>query len=234
MPLPGRPPNANAIANSLNGMSLGNRPNQANAPASPPAQIISTGCTYPYIQKKFLHDGEEYVMIEFLVAGRPATAFQPRISNDNKNLQLVTVHPMWFFEGNRVNTELQGQGENETFTQAHNEAVQVARSRFGNGEAASPAFEVPLVAKCRRDFMEIMRLDYDGKELVNRNGTGVRTFEHILRITLKTTRELLQKPAMPTTYCMGDPDAAWVHVVHPPTGGGGAGAGAGGGGGGGH
>jgi hypothetical protein len=68
---------------------------------------------------------------------------------------------------------------------------------------------IPLRDKVRRDFLESQRLEYDGKEAVHRTGAGggpTRTFEHVLRIKLKTTREMLQQPAIATTQYQGDPD----------------------------
>ena len=67
--------------------------------------------------------------------------------------------------------------------------------------------------------MEIQRLDYNGKEEMLRNGANygpVRTFEHVLRITLKTTCEMLQRPIKATTQYFGDPDADWVRDSYSP------------------
>ena len=82
----------------------------------------------------------------------------------------------------------------------------------------SPAQVIPLRDKVRRDFLENQRLEYDGKEVVHRTGAGggaTRTFEHVLRITLKTTRELLQQPTTATTQYQGDPDADDFVYVNP-------------------
>ena len=54
--------------------------------------------------------------------------------------------------------------------------------------------------------------------MVNHTGAGgdpTRTFEHVLRITLKTTREMLQQPAIVTTQYQGDPDADDFVYVNP-------------------
>ena len=114
---------------------------------------------------------------------------------------------------------MNGAGTNESFVQAHEDIVQIARGMFGHeGPLAPPQF-IPLRNRIRRDFMEIQRLDYDGKEEVLRNGANygpVRTFEHVLRITLKTTREMLQRPAKATTQYFGDPDADWVRDGYSP------------------
>ena len=121
---------------------------------------------------------------------------------------------------------MNGAGTNESFMQAHEDIVLIARGMFGHeAPLASPQF-IPLRNKIRRDFMEIQRLDYDGKEEVLRNGANhgpVRTFEHVLRVTLKTTREMLQRPAKATTQYFGDPDADWVRGGYSPAGGDGGG-----------
>jgi len=221
MPLPGRPPAAmNGVAATMAGLSIGR---QAR-PAAPAPQPIGVTCTFPYLQKKFIYDNEEYLIIELLVPGRPSQAFRPHVSDNGEELLLPVELPGWFFDTNRLTTELEGRGENETFTQAHSEVVQVARQMFGATTPMSPPQKVLLLSKCRKDFIEVMRLDYDGREIVDRGGNGVRTFEHILRVTLKTTREMLKKAPTPTTYGMGDPDATWVHVRPVPGGGAGAGA----------
>ena len=62
---------------------------------------------------------------------------------------------------------------------------------------------------------------YDGKEEVLRNGANyrrVRTFEHVLRITLKTTHEMFQMPAKATTQYFGEPDVDWVCGGYPTAG----------------
>ena len=115
---------------------------------------------------------------------------------------------------------MNGASTNESFVQAHENIVQIACGMFGHeGPLASPQF-IPLSSKIRRDFMEIQRLDYDEKEEVLRNDANygpVCTFEHVLRITLKTMREMLQRPAKATTQYFDDPDADWVRGGYSPT-----------------
>ena len=104
--------------------------------------------------------------------------------------------------------ETPGGSTNESFVQAHDTVVQIARGMFGEGPM-SPAQVIPLHDEVHRDFLVIQRLEYDGKEVVHRTGAGggpTRTFEHVLCITPKTTREMLQQPAIATTQYQGDPD----------------------------
>ena len=193
----------------------------AGRPAPPPlpaAPLVSVGLTYPYLVKTFVYDHEEYTVVELYTNGRPVTAFRCWVPQTQNGLNVATMLPGWFFESNRMVREMNGAGGNESYVQAHDDIVQIARGMFGHTGPLSPPQFIPLRNKIRRDFMEIQRLDFDGKEEVLRNGANygpVRTFEHVLRITLKTTREMLQKPAEASTQYFGDPDEEWVRGGYP-------------------
>ena len=198
-------------------------------PALPP--LISVGATYPYLVKTFVYDQEEYVVVELFTNGRPVDAFRIWVPEAQNGVNVATMLPSWFFESNRMIREMNGAGGNESYVQAHDNIVQIARGMFGHDGPLAPPQFIPLRNKIRRDFMEIQRLDYDGKEEVLRNGENygpVRTFEYVLRITLKTTREMLQRLAKATTQYFGDPDADWVRGGYPAAQGEGSGDGSGG------
>ena len=136
------------------------------APTFPP--LFSVGVTYPYLVKTFVHDYEEYVVVELYINGRPVDAFR-----------------IWVPEAQRMIREMSGAGTNESSVQAHEDIVQISRGMFGREGPLTPPQCIPFRNKIRRDLMEIQRLDYNGKEEVLRNGANygpVPTFEHVLRI----------------------------------------------------
>lgn len=218
MPLPAVPPTAaraqpgaGGVAAQMASMSVGGATSASQRPST--FSSISTASVYPFFIKTFVYNGQEWVTVEFYVPGRPGDAFQVSVLPSGDKLSLTVNLPGWLFEENRIVTELQGYGRNEAYMQAHQHTVQAARSRFGNNAPITDPQVVRLPTKCRRDFMEVNRLDYDGKELVERDSTApTRNFEHMLRVTLKSTREMLARPVQATTDYHGDPDAEWVHV----------------------
>ena len=188
---------------------------------------IGVGFTMPFLQKVFLYDNKEYLILEILCPAWPTGDFRPYVTRGGKVLMIPAAIPRWFFENNRVINEMQGVGLNETYVQAQADVVQEARRMFGTEPPQATPQAIPLISNCRSDYIEIQRLDYDGRDVINRNGINVRTFEHVLRITLKTSREMLPRYLPGTSEYKGDPENGWVHI-----GGGGGAAGGGGGGGG--
>ena len=103
--------------------------------------LLSVGVTYSYLVKTFVYDYEEYVVVELYTNGRPVDAFRILVPEARNGVKIATMLPNWFFESNRMIREKHGTGTNESFVQAQEDIVQIARGMFGHeGPLAPPQF----------------------------------------------------------------------------------------------
>ena len=100
--------------------------------------LLSVGVTYPYLVKTFVYDYEEYVVVELYTNGRPVDAFRIWVPEAHNGVKIATMLPSWFLESNRMIREMNGAGTNESFVQAHEDIVQIARGMFGREGSLAP------------------------------------------------------------------------------------------------